>query len=113
MKSKSIAHQGVTDGFLRDGEHQHDLDDEEGFFESSSSPSLESHSHSPPYHELAPTMMSDYEDGAEDLHTTPVRMVHDGGALEDQDTAAKEPDVVIQEPGARNVVAAQEASLEE
>ena len=110
---KSIARQGMTDGFPRDGERQDNLDDDEGFSDSSSSPSLESRPHSPRYHELASSVLSDYEGGDEDLHTAPVRMVNHGDNLVDQDPAAKSPVDGIHGPSAENIVAPQEVSLEE
>jgi hypothetical protein len=103
---RSIARQSVADGSVGDGGRQDDLDDEESFSDSSSSPSLERHPSSPPYHELAPSVLSDFEDGFEDLHTAPVRMVNSGGVPE-------EPDAVIQELDAANEVVADEASLQE
>ena len=95
----------MTDGFPGDGERQDHLDDEEGFSDSSSSPSLESRPHSPRYHELASSVLLDYEGGDEDLHTTPVRMVNHGDSLVDQDPAAKPPVDGIQGPSAVNKVA--------
>ena len=103
----------MTDGFPGDGERQDHLDDEEDFSDSSSSPSLESRPHSPRYHELASSVLSDYEGGDEDLHTAPVRMVNHGENLVDQDPAAKSPVDGIHGPSAENIVAPQEVSLEE
>jgi hypothetical protein len=73
---RSIARQNVAVGSA-DEEELDDDNDEESFSDSSSSSSLVKLPSSPPYHELAPSVLSDCEDGLEDLHTAPAHMAVD------------------------------------
>ncbi|KAM0851209.1 hypothetical protein ACQ4PT_052578 [Festuca glaucescens] len=74
---KSIALRSVTDGSAGEEGTDDDHNDEESFSDASSSSSLQNLPHSPPYHELAPSELSDREDGLEDLHTAPAHMAID------------------------------------
>jgi hypothetical protein len=79
---RSIARQNVVVGSADEEELHDDDDDEESFSDSSSSSSLVKLPSSPPYHELAPSVLSDSEDGLEDLHTAPAHMAVDDVAKE-------------------------------
>ncbi|KAM0901363.1 hypothetical protein ACQ4PT_020050 [Festuca glaucescens] len=74
---KSIALRSVTDGSAGEEGTDDDHNDEESFSDASSSSSLQNLPHSLPYHELAPSELSDREDGLEDLHTAPAHMAID------------------------------------
>ncbi|KAM0923781.1 hypothetical protein ACQ4PT_005306 [Festuca glaucescens] len=98
---RSIARQNVAVGLADEEERGDDDDDEESFSDSSSSSSLAKLPSSPPYHELAPSVLSDCEDGLEDLHTAPAHMAVDG--VSKDGTASAE----------ASTSTAQEADLEE
>ncbi|KAK1665875.1 hypothetical protein QYE76_054034 [Lolium multiflorum] len=74
---KSIALRSVTDGSAGEEGTDDYHNEEESFSDASSSSSLQNLPHSPPYHELAPSELSDREDGLEDLHTAPAHMAID------------------------------------
>ncbi|KAM0882333.1 hypothetical protein ACQ4PT_032372 [Festuca glaucescens] len=75
---RSIALQSVTDGSAEEEGLDDNANDEESFSDSSSSSSsLVKLLGSPPYHELAPSVLSYCEDGLEDLHTAPAHMAVD------------------------------------
>ncbi|KAK1653685.1 hypothetical protein QYE76_071490 [Lolium multiflorum] len=85
---KSIALLSVTDGSAGEEGTDDYHNDEESFSDASSSSSLQNLPHSPPYHELAPSELSDREDGLEDLHTAPAHMAIDD--VNKDDTASAE-----------------------
>jgi len=76
---RSVALRSVTDRSTKEEGIDNYADDEESFSDSSSTSSLEKLTNSPPYHELAPSVLSECEDGLEDLHTAPAHMAVDGG----------------------------------
>ena len=100
---RSIARQSMTDGSTDEEELDEDKNSEESFSDASSSSSLEKLPNSPPYEELAPSVLSDYEGDVEDIHTAPAHMTVDV-------VAGKAAAAASAEASAR---AAGEASLEE
>jgi hypothetical protein len=91
----------VTDGSTEGGEANDNDNDEESFSDSSSSSSLEKLPSSPLYDELAPTVLSDYEDGLEDLHTAPAHMAVDdvgnGGTASAEASASTAREAALEE----------------